>query len=113
MNSTQSPSVNKATVFTMKNTVDYSKASIVSKTIADTDAGSITLFAFDKSQGLSEHSAPFDALVTVLEGSAEITISGKKHSLKDNQSIIMPANIPHAVHAVDQFKMLLIMIRSK
>jgi quercetin dioxygenase-like cupin family protein len=93
--------------------VDYSDDAIVSKTVLDRPAGTITLFAFDKEQGLSEHTAPYDAVVVVLDGSAKLTIDGKQQPVCAGQIIIMPANIPHAVYAHERFKMMLIMIRSK
>jgi quercetin dioxygenase-like cupin family protein len=96
--------------FTAK--VDYSAEGIVSKRVLQKDKGNVSLFAFDKDQQLSEHSAPFDALIQVLDGKAEIKIDGKPYELKTGQSIIMPANIPHAVYAVERFKMLLTMIKS-
>jgi len=92
--------------------VDYQEDAVVSRTIIDKTTGTITLFAFDEGQGLSEHTAPFDALVQILDGEAEITISGEKNCLKANQMIIMPANEPHALKAVKRFKMLLTMIKS-
>ncbi|HQN97930.1 MAG TPA: cupin domain-containing protein [Bacteroidales bacterium] len=95
--------------FTQK--VEYSKEGIVSKVVIDKPSGTITLFAFDSGQRLSEHSAPYDALVQVLEGEAEIIIDRKPFLLKEGDSIIMPAGIPHAVNAPDRFKMLLTMIR--
>ncbi|HAL65065.1 MAG: hypothetical protein XD81_0575 [Bacteroidetes bacterium 38_7] len=95
--------------FTQK--VEYSKEGIVSKVVIDKPSGTITLFAFDSGQRLSEHSAPYDALVQVLEGEAEIIIDGKPFLLKEGDSIIMPTGIPHAVNAPDRFKMLLTMIR--
>jgi quercetin dioxygenase-like cupin family protein len=91
---------------------DYQKDSIVSKIIIDKDVGSVTYFAFDKGQGLSEHTAPFDAMVTIIEGKTEITISGEKYQLGKNEMIIMPANKPHSLKAIDKFKMLLTMIKS-
>ncbi len=91
--------------------VEYSGNGIISKRILENTAGNITLFSFDKDQKLSEHSAPFDAFVELLEGSAEITIGGKLNELKAGDSIIMPANISHAVFAKEKFKMLLIMIK--
>jgi quercetin dioxygenase-like cupin family protein len=91
---------------------DYQKDSIVSKVIIEKDAGSVTFFAFDKGQGLSEHTAPFDALVTIIEGKVEIIISGEKYQLGKEEMIIMPANKPHALKAIDKFKMLLILIKS-
>ncbi|MBD3197804.1 MAG: cupin domain-containing protein [Candidatus Lokiarchaeota archaeon] len=95
------------------NAIDYQSGSVVSKTVIDKDAGTVTVFAFDKEQGLSEHTAPFDALVVILEGTAEIIISGKKYTLKKNESIIMPANEPHALKAIERYKMMLVMIKSK
>jgi quercetin dioxygenase-like cupin family protein len=92
--------------------VAYEKDAIVSKTIIEKQTGTVTLFSFDKGQGLSEHTAPFDALVQVLDGAVEIKISGKPFNLKKDEMIIMPANEPHALKAAGQFKMLLTMIRS-
>jgi quercetin dioxygenase-like cupin family protein len=92
--------------------VDYQKDAVVSKTIIEKKTGTVTLFAFGQGQGLSEHTAPFDALVQVLEGEVEIKISGKPVHVKQGQVIVMPANEPHALKAVKQFKMLLTMIRS-
>ena len=92
--------------------VDYQKEAVVSKTIIEKKTGTVTLFAFDQGQGLSEHTAPFDALVQVLDGEVEIKISGNPFHLKQGEMIIMPANKPHALTAVRQFKMLLTMIRS-
>ena len=93
--------------------VDYQKDAVVSKTIIEKNTGTVTLFAFDQGQGLSEHTAPFDALVQVLDGEVEIKISGKSYNLKQGEIIIMPANEPHSLSAVKRFKMLLTMIRSK
>ena len=92
--------------------VEYSSDSIVSKTIIDKSVGTVTLFAFDAGQGLSEHQAPYDALVQIVEGAAVLTIGGKKIKASAGQIVIMPANIPHAVQAKEKFKMLLTMIRS-
>ncbi len=92
--------------------VDYRESSIVSRTILEKNTGTVTLFAFDKGQGLSEHTAPFDALVYLLEGEAEITISGRILRLKQGEMVIMPANQPHALRASEKFKMILTMIRS-
>ncbi|MCS7234039.1 MAG: cupin domain-containing protein [Synergistetes bacterium] len=92
--------------------VDYQSNSIVSRTLVDKKAGTVTLFAFDKGQGLSEHMAPFDAMVFLLEGRATIKIEGKPFSLSAGEMIIMPANKPHSVKAEERFKMLLVMIRS-
>jgi quercetin dioxygenase-like cupin family protein len=91
--------------------VDYQEGSVVSRTIMDKRAGTVTLFAFDENEGLSEHIAPFDALVYILKGEAKVTISGKPFKLKEGELIVMPANEPHALSAVTKFKMLLIMIR--
>jgi quercetin dioxygenase-like cupin family protein len=92
--------------------VTYQDGSVVSRQITKADAGNVTLFAFDKDQELSEHTAPFDALAHILEGSAEIKISGKAFNLETGDAIIMPANEPHALRATTPFKMLLTMIRN-
>jgi len=92
--------------------LDYQEGAVVSRTIVDRKAGTVTLFAFDDGQGLSEHTAPFDALVYILDGEAEVTISGKPFRVKRDELLIMPANEPHALHAVRKFKMLLAMVRS-
>ncbi len=97
----------------MASLVDYPKDAIVSKTLIKKETGTVTLFAFDKGQGLSEHTAPFDAMVHIMDGEAIIIIDGNEHSLSKGEFIIMPANIPHAVDARSQFKMLLTMIKSK
>lgn len=100
-----------ATVYTLKDSIDYSQGATVSKIVAKNKNGSTTLFSFDKGQNLSEHTAPFDAIVCVLDGACQITIAGKPHNLSEGQMIVMPANIPHALDATQAFKMLLIMIR--
>lgn len=92
--------------------VDYQQGNVVSRTIILKDTGTVTLFAFDKGEGLSEHTTPYDAMVQVLDGKAEIVISGKKFHLEQGQMIIMPANEPHALNAIERFKMMLIMIKS-
>ncbi len=92
--------------------IDYQTNAVVSKTIIDRKTGTVTLFAFAQGQALSEHTAPFDAMVQVLDGETEILISGKPFHLKQGDMIILPANQPHALQAVKQFKMLLTMIRS-
>jgi quercetin dioxygenase-like cupin family protein len=92
--------------------IQYQTGSVVSRTLIDKQAGTITLFAFDKGQGLSEHTAPYDALVHIIEGEAEVTISGNPLRLKQGEITIMPANEPHALTAKTKFKMLLTMIRS-
>ncbi|MFZ5939244.1 MAG: cupin domain-containing protein [Bacteroidota bacterium] len=91
--------------------VIYANESIVSKVLMKNTGGNVTLFAFDKGQQLSEHTAPFDALVLVLDGEGTVTIGGLSHVLKEGDSIVMPANIPHAVNAHERFKMMLVMIR--
>lgn len=96
----------------LASTVDYQSDAVVSKTILKKGTGTVTLFAFDEGQGLSEHTAPFDAMVQVLDGEVEITISGKPYLLKQGEFIIMPANEPHALKGVKRFKMMLTMIRS-
>ncbi len=92
--------------------INYQEGSVVSRTIIDKKTGTVTLFAFDENQGLSEHKAPYDAMVYVLEGEVVVTISGKPISLKDGEMTIMPANQPHALTANTRFKMLLTMIKS-
>jgi len=92
--------------------VDYQQGSIVSREIMKKDAGTVTVFAFDEGQGLSEHTAPFDALVQVLDGEAAIKIAGTPHRVQAGQMIIMPAHKPHALKAIQRFKMMLFMIRS-
>ena len=99
-------------VMSLAERVEYQKDSIVSGEIIKKKTGTVTLFAFDQGQGLSEHTTPFDALVYVVDGEAEITISGKPYRLTAGETIIMPADEPHAVNAVKRFKMLLAMIRS-
>ncbi|MBM4433065.1 MAG: cupin domain-containing protein [Chloroflexi bacterium] len=96
----------------LANLVDYREGSIVSRTIIDKKAGTVTLFAFAEGQGLSEHTAPYDALVYILDGDADIIISGKPIRLAADEMTIMPANEPHALTAVKNFKMMLVMIRS-
>lgn len=98
-------------VFKFNDSVDYSADGIVSKRVLDRPVGTVTLFSFDKGQRLSTHSAPFDAMVQVIEGTAEITINEVKYSLGKDDSIIMPAGIPHAVNATEKFKMILTMIK--
>jgi quercetin dioxygenase-like cupin family protein len=97
----------------LREMIAYQDDSVVSKTIIKKDTGTVTLFAFDKSQGLSEHTAPFDAMVQVIDGEVLITIAGAPYDLKKGDMIIMPADKPHALKATKQFKMLLTMIRSK
>ncbi len=92
--------------------IDYQNGAVVSKEIIKKQTGTVTLFAFDRGQGLSEHTAPFDALVYILDGEAVITIAGTPHTVTSGGMIIMPANKPHALQAVKKFKMLLVMIKS-
>ena len=91
--------------------VGYQGGAVVSRTIIERDTGTVTLFAFDKGQGLSEHTAPFDALVYVIDGEAIVTISGQSISMKAGEAVIMPANQPHALKAQERFRMMLIMIK--
>lgn len=92
--------------------IQYQNGSVVSKEIINKPTGTITLFAFDKGQGLSEHTASYDALVIITEGVAEITVSGVKHEVKSSEMILMPAHAPHALKAIEPFKMMLTMIKS-
>ena len=103
---------NLAQPTSMAGLIDYQVGSVVSRTIIDKPEGTVTLFAFDKAQGLSEHTAPFDALVYALDGEVEITISGKPSVLKAGEMMIMPANEPHDMKALKRFKMLLVMVRA-
>ena len=98
-------------VLNLKDMVAYQTGSVVSRTLIDKSVGTVTVFAFDHGQGLSEHTAPFDALVQILDGTADITIDGSVHTVREGEMIIMPANKPHALKANPQFKMLLTMIR--
>jgi len=91
--------------------VEYATGAVVSRTLVKRSGGTVTLFAFDAGQGLSEHTAPFDALVTILDGRAEITIGGSPVIVSAGQSVLMPAGVPHALHGEGRFKMLLVMIR--
>ena len=104
--------VSKSQVLKMADLVSYQDGAVVSRQITKADAGNVTLFAFDAGQELSEHSTPFDALLHVLDGQAEIRISGKSYALAAGDAIVMPGNEPHAVKAVQRFKMLLTMIHS-
>lgn len=102
----------KAKVFIFKESIDYSDGGIISKTILKKQTGNISLFSFDKGESLSEHTAPFDAMITVVDGTGEVIIGGKSYILSEGQSIIMPGNVTHAVNAVEKFKMVLTMIKS-
>lgn len=97
--------------FSFSNEINYSDGGIVSMRVIEQPAGNVSLFAFDKGQRLSEHTAPFDALVNVVEGEAEIVIGGNPNKMTAGMSIVMPANIPHAVNAIERFKMVLTMIK--
>jgi quercetin dioxygenase-like cupin family protein len=101
-----------AEVVKLSNLVAYQSGAVVSRTLVGAEGGTVTAFAFDEGQGLSEHTAPYDALVIVAEGEVEIQISGKSYHLNEGEMIIMPANKPHALKAVTQFKMILTMIRA-
>jgi quercetin dioxygenase-like cupin family protein len=103
----------RASPFAYQDLVNYQEGAIVSRTIIDKPAGTVTVFAFDKGQRLSEHTAPFDALVEIVDGTGTITIDGTDVAISKGQQIIMPANHPHAVRAEERFKMVLVMIRSK
>jgi quercetin dioxygenase-like cupin family protein len=93
--------------------LQYQEGAVVSRTLIDKKAGTVTMFAFDEDQGLSEHTAPYDAMVMITEGEAEIRIAGEPHHLEQGETIILPASKPHALRALAQFKMMLIMIRSE
>ncbi len=98
--------------FNISNLIEYQENSVVSKEIIKKETGTVTIFAFDKGEGLSEHTAPFDAMVQIVDGTAEIVISGNKNIVQSGEMIIMPGNVPHALNAVERFKMVLTMIRS-
>ena len=98
-------------VYNLSAMVSYQDGSVVSKEIIKKQTGTVTLFAFDKEQGLSEHTAPFDALVNIIDGQAKVTISGEPFIVKNGEMIIMPASKPHSLKAVEKFKMLLVMIK--
>lgn len=104
-------SFESAKVYNLKESIDVAEGGVVSKQFIKNNGGNITLFAFDKGQGLSEHTAPFDAIVQIIEGEAEISVDGKKQVLVEGEMINMPANIPHAIHAAEAFKMCLIMLK--
>jgi len=102
----------KAKAIKTKDLAAYNSGAVVSRTIMDRPAGTVTVFSFDQGQGLSEHIAPFDAMVEIIDGEAEIIIEGKSNIVKEGEFIIMPAGKPHALRAVKNFKMLLIMIKA-
>lgn len=102
--------IDKATVLSLKEQVSYQPGQVVSRTLAQNTAVSVTLFSFDKGEEISTHQSPGDAFVTCLDGVGQITIDGEKYELREGQSIVMPAQHPHAVYASEQFKMLLVVI---
>jgi quercetin dioxygenase-like cupin family protein len=102
----------KKKILNLGSLLDYQEGSVVSRALINKDIGTVTLFSFDKGESLSEHTAPFDALVYVFDGKVEISISGEKFLLSNGNMIIMPANEPHALIALEKFKMMLIMIKS-
>lgn len=102
----------KARTLKVEDLIEYQEGAVVSKEIIRKGTGTVTIFAFGKGEGLSEHTAPFDAMVQVINGKAEIIISGNRNVLEKGDMIIMPANEPHALHALERFKMILTMIRS-
>ena len=102
----------KARILKVEDLVEYQEGAVVSREIIRKGTGTVTIFAFDKGEGLSEHTAPFDAMVQVVDGKAEITISGNKNVLEKGDMIIMPAGEPHSLNALERFKMILTMIRS-
>lgn len=109
----EQPTTPKGEAFNLENHIEYAAGSVVSKTLINKKIGNITLFAFDQGQGLSEHTAPFDAVVHILDGTAEITIGGQPQIVNAGELLIMPANISHALQARERFKMLLVMIRGE
>ena len=103
----------KGKKFSYNQSIEYANKAVVSKHVLKKDTGNISLFAFDKGEGLSEHTTPFDATVLIVDGKAEIIIDGHAHILHTGESIVMPANIPHALKALERFKMVLTMIKGK
>lgn len=101
----------KGKVLKLKELVNYSEGTVASRMIVNRKAGSITLFSFDENEGLSEHTAPYDAVVTILEGECEVWVAGQTFRMKEGETIIFPANVPHALSAITKFKMNLTMIR--
>jgi quercetin dioxygenase-like cupin family protein len=101
----------KGKVLQLKNLVKYADGTVASRTIINRPAGTITLFSFDDNEGLSEHSAPFDAVVTILDGACEVWVAGSTFRMKEGETIIFPANVPHALSAITRFKMMLVMIK--
>jgi len=103
----------KGKIFSYESSIEYADSAVVSKHIVKKESGNMSLFAFDKGEGLSEHTAPFDAVVSVVDGTAEVLIDGQSHVLENGDNIIMPAHVPHALHAIGKFKMVLTMIKSQ
>ena len=101
----------KGKVLQLKELVKYAEGTVASRVIISRPAGNITLFSFDENEGLSEHSAPYDAVVTILEGECEVWVAGQTSRMKEGETIIFPANVPHALSALTKFKMTLVMIR--
>ncbi|MGB3007995.1 MAG: cupin domain-containing protein [Chitinophagaceae bacterium] len=106
-----SNTIESASIFSAAENVDYAEKSVVSKTIIKKPNGTVTIFSFDKGEGLSEHSAPHEALIQIIDGAAEISIGGQPYILLAGQCIILPANIPHSLKATEKFKMILTMIK--
>ena len=102
----------KGAVLRLKDLVAYQEGTVASRMLINKPVGTVTLFSFDEDEGLSEHTAPYDALVTILEGECEVWLSGETHRMKEGDTIIFPANAPHALSAVTKFKMMLTMIRA-
>ncbi|MBR9997631.1 MAG: cupin domain-containing protein [Cyclobacteriaceae bacterium] len=103
----------KSKKYSLPDSIDYVSGGVASKQVLKKETGNITLFSFDEGEGLSEHTSPYDAVIHLIEGQAEITIGQEKFTLGKDEFILLPASIPHAVHAVKKFKMLLVMIKSK
>ncbi|WP_449015959.1 cupin domain-containing protein [Prevotella sp.] len=101
----------KGIIFSANKVIDYADGGVISKELVHSNAGSVTLFSFDAGQGLSEHSAPFDALIQVIEGKMELTVEGTKHVISAGESFIIPSNAHHSVNAAERFKMIITMIR--
>jgi quercetin dioxygenase-like cupin family protein len=102
----------KSKALNIADLLEYQEGAVVSREIIRKETGTVTIFAFDKGEGLSEHSTPFDALVQIVDGKALITIGGEENTVQKGEMIIMPANVPHALHALEKYKMILTMIRS-
>ena len=105
--------VEKGIVFTSNNVIDYAEGGVVSKELVHSNAGSVTLFSFDAGQGLSEHTAPFDAFIQVVDGKMELTVENVKHVISAGESFIIPSGAPHSVNAPERFKMIITMIRGQ